>query len=157
MRGAEAMTTEYQPMQEEQAYRRLLEEKGEMFSRAARTVLKEAEAEVAAYGENLVHSYAFQPEEYDEAMEKMRLAATDIIGRDRELLARLWCSALATAASIDPDDETSAGFRVVRGDVHWFNRMASGMVEEILQEKKTAELREKIAEREPENPEDLPF
>jgi hypothetical protein len=149
------MTTEYQPTQEEQAYRRLLEEKGEMLSRAARTVLKEAE--VAAYGENLVHSYAFQPEEYDEPMEKMRPAATDIIGRDRELLARLWRSALAAAASIDPDDETSAGFRVVRGDVHWFNRMASGMVEEILQEKKTAELREKIAEREPENPEDLPF
>lgn len=45
---------------------------------------------------------------------------------------------------------TFAGQKVTSGNVHWFHRMQSGMVERVLQEKKTAEFREKIAEREPE-------
>ena len=149
------MTTEYQPTPEEEAYRRLFADNKEMLSEAARTIF--AAAEVEAYKFNLCRNYAYQPFEYDEAMEKMRLAATEITGRDRELLAKLWRSALAAAASIDPDDETPAGHKVTSGDVHWYYRMASGMVEEVLQEKKTAELREKAAGREPEEDFDLPF
>ena len=131
------MTTEYQPTPEEKAYGRLIEENKEMLSEAACTVLKEAEA--AAYADNLVHNVSFQLEDYDEAMEKMRLAETEITGRDRGLLAKAWRSALAAAASIDPEDTTPAGHRVDRGDVHYYYRVFSRMVEEVLQEKGFAE------------------
>ena len=131
------MKTEYQPTPEEEAYRRFFEANKEILSEAARTIFAAAEAE--AYKFCLCRNYAYQPFEYDEAMDKMHLAATQITGRDRELFAKLWRSALAAASSVDPDDETPAGFRIVRGDLHRFNRMASGMVEEILQEKRFAE------------------
>jgi hypothetical protein len=36
---------------------------------------------------------------------------------------------------------TVAGQKVTSGNVHWFHRMQSGMVERVLQEKKTAEFR----------------
>jgi hypothetical protein len=36
---------------------------------------------------------------------------------------------------------TVAGQKVTSGNVHWFHRMQSGMVERLLQEKKTAEFR----------------
>jgi hypothetical protein len=124
------MTTEYQTMQEE-AYGRLLEEKQEMLSEPARTVL--AEAEWAAYKECMVRSYCLQPQEYEEAMEKMRLAAAELTGHDCELLAELVHAAKAAAASIDPNDETLVGHKVHRGHVYWYYRMVSGMVEEILQ------------------------
>src|SRR5215218_498665 len=135
------MRAKYQPTPEEEACRRFYEDSKEILSEAARTIFAAAEAE--AYAFCLCRNYAYQPFEYDDAMDKMRLAATQITSRDRELLAKLWRSALAAAASIDPDDETPAGFRVVRGDLHRYYRMASGMVEKILQEKEFAELREK--------------
>ncbi len=125
------MTTEYQPTREEEAYGRLFKEKKEMLSRAARAVL--AEAEQAAYTECMVRSYSFQPEEYEEAMEKMHLAATELTSEDRELLAKLMHAAKAASASIDPNDRTPVGHKVDRGDVHWYYRMVSVMVEEILQ------------------------
>jgi hypothetical protein len=106
----------------------------------------------------MVRSYCFGPEEYEEAMEKMRLATTALTDRECELLAKLWRAALAAAASIDADDfETLAGYRVYEGNLHWYYRMASGMLEEILEEKKLAELRKESAQREPVDPSDLPF
>jgi hypothetical protein len=36
---------------------------------------------------------------------------------------------------------TFAGQKVTSGNVHWFHRMQSGMVERVLQEKQTAEFR----------------
>jgi hypothetical protein len=149
------MPTEHQELQEEVTYVRLYEEQKEMVSEAARTIL--AEAESAAYAENLVHNYCFQPQEYDEAIEKMRHTAAALTNRDRKLLAKLWRAALAAAASIDSDDETPAGHKVDRGNVHWYYRMLSGMVEKILEEKKIAELREKAAELEPVDLLDCPF
>lgn len=125
------MTTEYQLTREEEAYERLLEEKGEMLSKPARTVLGEANR--AAYKECMVRSYCFQPQEYEEAMEKMRLAATDFTSQDRELLAEVVHAAKAASASIGPNDRTPIGHKVNRGDVHWYYRMVSVMVEEILQ------------------------
>jgi hypothetical protein len=125
------MTTEYQLTREEEAYERLLDEKGEMLSEPARTVLGEATR--AAYKECMVRSYCFQPQEYEEAMEKMRLAATEFTSQDRELLAELVHAAKAAYASIDPKDRTPIGHKVNRGDVHWYYRMVSAMVEEILQ------------------------
>lgn len=151
------MTTEHQTTPEEEAYGRLVEEARVVFSAAAGTVLSEAEG--VSYGDNLVRNYASQPEDYEEAMDKMRLAATELTDRDQELLARLWRAALAAAASIDPYDRTPvAYYKADQEDFHWFYRTLSGMVEEILQEKKIAEQRE-IAMREPdpEDFEDIPF
>jgi hypothetical protein len=148
------MTTEHQTTREEEAYWRLLEEME--LSKAARTVLEEAQS--AAYRANMVRSYCFQPEEYEEAMEKMRLAATKLSDRECERLAKLWRAALAAAASIDADDfETPAGRRVYSGDLHYYYRMVSGMVEQILQEKRYAGYRKEIAEREPVDLPDAPF
>jgi hypothetical protein len=150
------MTTEHQATREEEAYGRLLEEIWGKLSEPARTILKEAHS--AAYAENMVRSYCFQPEEYDEALEKMRLAAAKLTEREQKLLAKLWRAALTAAASIDADNfETLAGYRVYQGDLHWYYRTASGMVERTLEEKKLAELRKESAEREPVDLSDVPF
>jgi hypothetical protein len=144
------MTTKHQPTPEEEAYGKLLDETWEKFSGAARTVIQEAQS--AAYAANMVCSYCFQPEEYEEAMVKMRQAATEITDREYELLAKLWRAALSAAASLDSEDfETLAGYRVYRGDLHWYYRMLSGMVEKTLQEKKDVEFQKKSAEREPDD------
>ena len=149
------MTIEHQATPEEEAYGRLLDEIWGMLSEPARAVLREAHS--AAYAANMVHSYSFGPEEYEEAMQKMRYAAAELTDRELELLAKLWRAALAAAASIDPDDETVVGHKVDRGNLHRYYRMFSGMVEEILQEKKIAELHKEMAEREPADVWDIPF
>ena len=148
------MTLEHQVTPEEVVYGNLLQETWEMLSEAAHTVIKEAQS--AAYADNLVRSYCFQPEEYDEAMEKMRVAAVELSDRECELLAKIWRAALAAAASIDPSDERLVGYKVDGGDLHWYYRMLSSMVEKILQEKRCAELQKKIAEQEPDNIWDIP-
>ncbi len=149
------MATEHQTTQEEKAYGRLLNK--ETLSKAARTVL--LEAELAASAAHMVHSYCFQwPTEYEEAMDKIRFAAAELTDSDRRLLAKVWRAALAAAASIDADDyETLTGYRVYRGDLHRYYRMLSRMVEEILQEKRLAELRQEILESEPLDDSDIPF
>ena len=126
------MTTEHQTTPEEEAYERLVEENWESLSEMARTVLREAES--AAYAAYMVRSYCFQPEEYDEAMEKMRLAAAALNARECELLARIWRAALAAAASIDADDlETIAGYGVYSANLHRYYGLVSAMVEQIQQ------------------------
>jgi hypothetical protein len=150
------MTTEHQTTWEEEAYGRFLEEKEDMLSEAARTILSEAQS--AAYAECMVHNYCFQPEEYDEAMEKMRLAAAKLTDREHQLLANIWRAALAAAASVDADDyESLAGYKVCSGDLHYYYRMVSSMIEGTLQAKKDDERRREIAQREPVDDSDLPF
>jgi hypothetical protein len=126
------MTTEYQSTPEEEAYGRLLDEKWQMLSGAARTVLSEAQS--AAYADNLVRSYCFGPEDYGEAMEKMRLATAELAGQDREILVEIVGATRAAAASIDQEDRTPAGHKVDRGDVRWYYTMVSGMVEESIKD-----------------------
>jgi hypothetical protein len=83
-------------------------------------------------------------------MEKMRRAAADLTGRDCEILAELVRAAKTAAASINADDyETLAGYRVYRGNLHRYYGMVSGMVEDILQEKKDAEYWQEVAGLEP--------
>jgi hypothetical protein len=155
-KGSKAMNTEYRKTQEEEAYRWFFADNEKMLSEAARTIFEEAEVDARKF--NLCHNYAYQPFKYDEAMEKMRIAATEITGRDRELLASLWRAALAAAASIDPEDETLVGHKRYHGDYHQYYRNTSEKIERILQEKKTTELREKAAERETkEELGDIPF
>ena len=152
--GDEEMKDGYPETPEEEAYERLLNESEEVLSESARTVLEKANA--MAYAMHLVRSYCLQPEEYDEAMAEMRRAAAELTDWESGLLWKLWRAALASAASIDPDDETPAGHRVYRGDVHHYYRMASGMVERTLLEKMWEEDR-RAAEREPENYDEIPF
>jgi hypothetical protein len=151
------MTTEHQKTQQEKAYIQFLKEYWEVLSEQARTLISWAETTADAVHMN--RNYSFQwPEEYDEAMARMRLAAAILTERDQELLAKLWRAALAAAASIDPHDfSTPAGYRVCRGDFHYYYEMVSGMVKSVLQEKNIAELRKKSAELEPEDTEDVPF
>jgi hypothetical protein len=108
------MTREHQVTPEEEAYGQLLDETWEMLSEPAHTVMGEAQS--AAYAANMVRSYCFQPEEYEQTMEKMRLTTAELSNRECELLAKLWRAALAAAASIDSEDfETLAGYRVYSG------------------------------------------
>lgn len=149
------MTTEHQTTPEEEAYRRLLDEIREMLSEPAHTVIEEAQS--ATYAANMVHSYCFQPEEYEEAMGKIRLAAAGLNDRECKLLAKVWRAALAAAASIDPRDERLVGHKVDGRNLHWYYRMLSGMVEKTLEEKRFAARWDEIAELEPEDLSDLPF
>jgi hypothetical protein len=149
------MTTEHQETQQEKAYIQFRDGFWQVLSEPARTLI--GVAQDVAITENL-DNYCFQPEEYDEAMEEMRLAAARLTEREHKLLAKLWRVALAAAASIDPDDyETLVGDRVYRGDLHSYYRMFSSMVEGTLWEKIIAEDRKKIAESKPEDPEYIPF
>jgi hypothetical protein len=149
------MSNEHRTTPEEKAYGRILDEKWETLSEAARTVLSEAEA----YKANMVSNYSYQGDiEYNEALEKMRLAAVELTEDECRLLSKLWHAALAAAASVDADDfESLAGYRVYSGHLHRYYRMASGMIEKILQEKKDADLRKELAQRQPIDYTDIPF
>ena len=150
------MTPEHRTTPEEEAYGNFLHETWEMLSEAAHTVIEEAQS--AAYADNMVRSYCFQPEEYDEAMEKMRVAAAELSDRECERLAKFWRTALAAAASIDSEDfETLVGYRAYSGNLHRYYRMLSGMVEQTLQKKRFVDLQNEIAQREPEDISDIPF
>jgi hypothetical protein len=150
------MTAKHIETQEEQVYWQLLDETKSELSEAACTIVREAWT--AAYAANMVRSYSFQPGEYEEAMEKMRLAATELTDRGCELLAKIWRAALAAAASIDADDfETLAGFRVYRGDLHHFYRMLSHMIEQTLQERRVAKLQKEVARQESNDLPDRPI
>ncbi len=148
--------TELQKTREEKAYWRLLEEKEAMLSETVRIILSEAES--AAYKAHMVHNYSFAPEEYEEAMEQMRRAAAELTDRECALLATLWRAALAAASSLDPYDfETFAGFRVYQGDLYRYYRMFSGMIEEVVWEKKLVDFRKEMAEEELIDQSDVPF
>ena len=150
------MTTEHQTTREENVYGRLLEEEEDTLSETVRTILSEAHS--AAYAEWMVHNYGFQPEEYDEAIEKMGLAAAKLTDREHQRLARIWRAALAAAGSVDADDyESLAGYRVYSGDLHYYYRMVSGMVERTLQAKKHDEFRKELAEQESVDDPEVPF
>lgn len=144
------MTTEHQATQEEKAYWRLLDEIWEKLSEQARAVFREAQS--AAYATHLVHNYCFQWHiEYDEAMDKMRLAAVELTDHEHKLLAKLWRAALVAAAAVDSEDfETLAGYRVYRGDLHQYYRMTSGMIERTLQERRLAEHQKEFDHRDQE-------
>jgi len=151
------LITEHQATPEEEAYGQLLNETWEMLSEPARALIEEAQS--AAYAAHIVHSYCFQWHiEYDEHMDKMRLAAVGLTDGEQKLLATFWRAALAAAASIDSEDfETLVGHRVYSGNLHRYYRMLSGMVEKILEEKRLTELQKEIAEQEPQGITDIPF
>ena len=123
------MTTGPQRTREEEVFWQLLEENTDRVSTVARTVF--AEAEAAACAENHIGNYTPDPDDHEESMHKMYLAGAELTDRDREILSEIWRAALSAATSIDPDDMTPA-HGVVRGADHWYYRMISSMVENVL-------------------------
>jgi hypothetical protein len=89
------MTTEHRETPEEEAFSRHFEETEGVLSEAAYTLLDTAKG--AAYAANMVHNYSFQPQEHEEAEQKMRAAAAGLTELDRELLGKIWRAALAAA------------------------------------------------------------
>ena len=131
-----------------------------MLSQATGTVIRQAE--LASYLDFLVHSRFHEPAEYEEAMEKMRLAATQITDRDHKLLTRLRHAARAAADSIDPDDDRpGVRYKSRRGAYHGYYLIISFMIQLTFEERKTAEeqLSEEpqVVEIEPDDFEVLPF
>ena len=128
---------------EEEALGELFEVNKEVLSEAARTLLDEAC--LASYKDTLAEAYyCFQREEYEEAMQKMSLEATRLTDSDREHLAKIVRAGKAAASSIDPDDETPAGYRYCRGDVNFYYQMMSYMVDEVLRDAQWAELTRRL-------------
>jgi hypothetical protein len=115
---------------EEEALGELWEDTQKVLSEAARTLL--SEADIASYALYLSHSYSFPPEVYEEAMQKMSLEATRLTDSDREHLAKIVRAYEAAASSIDPNDQTPAGYKVCRRDVRWYYEMLSEMVNDAL-------------------------
>ncbi len=152
--GDEGMKNVYRETPKEEAYWRLLDENREKISESARTVIRTAHQTAGA--EHLVRNEVLGKEEYDEIITYMRRAAAELTDRECKLLAKLSRAALASSLSIDPDDETPAGFRIVRGDDHYFFEMVSDMVEDTLRGKGMEESR-KAVEREPEDYSEISF
>jgi hypothetical protein len=156
------MTIEHQKTAEERALQQLVDEGGEALSEAGRTVLGQALdiSFKAFFGQACGRMY--MPEEYEGDMEEMRRAAAELAEDDFVGLAKIWRSALAAAASVDPYDfETLAGHRVYAGDLHRCYRLLSSRLEEVRdaeRKKRFEELRkQEPAEREPMDAEDPPF
>ncbi len=154
------MTTEYHVTPEERAFDHLIGEQWGALTEEARAVLKQANW--AAYAECMVRNYCFSEEEYEEATEKMCIAAAGLTDREHKVLARIRRAALDAASSLDSEDfETPAGFRVHPGDVHQYYRMLSDMVKYALQNKRrpedVTELQKKLALRTPADDDDLPL
>lgn len=94
--------------------------------------LNMAMAGCEAQAANLISSHTYQPEQYDEAFEEMRLMAARLTEEDRVLLAELVHAARAAASSIDPDDMTPVGHKVRWGwHLRHYYEMVSNMVEDV--------------------------
>lgn len=115
---------------QEEALGQLFEETEEVLSEAARTLVSEAHK--ASYALYLACSLSYGPEDCEEAVQKMRLEATRLTDSDREHLAKIVRTGEAAASSIDPDDQTPAGHKVWRGDVHCYYQMMSALVDDAL-------------------------
>ena len=147
------MTNTHQTTPEEEAYERLLDENWEALSKAARSIIEDAHS--AAYAAKMVRSYCYDPREYEEALQKMSLAAADLIDGECELLMEIVRRAIHASASLDPfDEDTLVAFRAYRSDLHRFYRMASDMITSTLYAEWN---RQWHAERGPIDPEDIPF
>jgi hypothetical protein len=148
------MTTEHKQTREEEACERLAEVMWEELSEAACTVLDEAH--LAAYKMDLMRNYCYQPEEYDEAVEKMRAAAVKLTDRDCELLRAYVRATIAAFASIDRyDDETLVGRKVYRSHLSRYYQTIWEMIDNVLEW--SFPFRREAAKRDPIDPLDLSF
>ncbi len=118
---------------EEKTYGDLLAENLETLSEAARSIFEEATTE--AYKACLLRNYAYQPEEYDLAEERMRIPAKLLTRRGNETLSEIVRAGFLAALSLDPGDMTRVWHKVERGDYHWYYRMSSAIINEHLWKK----------------------
>jgi hypothetical protein len=92
----------------------------------------------------LVDSYCYLPQEYEDDMEAMHRATARLTDHDCERLTKIWRSALAAAASVEPYAfETVVAPRAYVGNRYWYYRRVFSMVEEVEEEKRGAEWRKK--------------
>jgi hypothetical protein len=117
---------------EEEALGELLALNKKVLSEAARTIL--SEADITSYKWNLASSYSFQPEEFDEALQKMSLEATRLTDSDREHLAKLVRAGKAAASSICTSQVIGYRDKVWRRHIRWYHQMLCEMVDEVLQD-----------------------
>jgi hypothetical protein len=105
------MTAKDQNTPQERTFYHLVEEGWESLSEAAQDVV--GQTLLLAYHEHLIDSRIYVPQENkDEHMKTMRHAASELTEHDCEGLTKIWRSALAAAASVDPYDyETLVGGR----------------------------------------------
>jgi hypothetical protein len=115
---------------EEEALGEVVALNKEVLSEAARTLVSEAHE--ASYALYLACSLSYGPEDCEEAVQKMNLEATRLTDSDREHLAKIVRAGEAAPSSIDPDDQTPAGYKVWRGDFHWYYEMMSALVDDAL-------------------------
>ncbi len=118
---------------EEKAYEGLLNEKLETLSEAACSIFEEATTQ--AYKVCLLRNYAYQPEEYDLAEERMRLPAKLLTRRGNETLSEIVRAGFLAALSLHPGDMTRVWHKVEVGDYHWYYRMSSTTINEHLWKK----------------------
>src|SRR5215211_667584 len=137
----------YQKTLEEKTHDQLVDAEWEWLSEAARTVVRKAGG--AAYKSHLVHSSSYMPEQYDNDMKALRHAADEITEDDCHGLTKIWHSALAAAASIDPYDyETPVTRDAYCAHLHRYYRLLSSKVEEVEWEKRCEVDRKKLSEQE---------
>ena len=117
---------------EEEALGELVALNKEVLSDEARTILEEA-CSVSRKVNLAAAYYCYQPVQYEEAMQKLGLEVIRLTDSDREHLAKIARACEAAAASIDPEDQTPAGYRYWRGDVHFYYEMISDIVDDLLQ------------------------
>jgi hypothetical protein len=151
------MTAEYQNTPEESTFDQTLGEEMESLSEAARTVV--GQALNIADKSYLLDNISYMPQWEDDDMEVVRRAAAELAEHDCEGLTKIWRSALAAAASIEPYDfDTHLGYRIYPANFHRYYRKFSRIVEDAEWAKREAEWRkEMLKEREPVDPEDIPF
>ncbi len=123
---------------EEETYRERYLETEYTCSEAAGTLLRLAE--LPASQEFHTYFYFEEPDEprhYDAVTEKMRLAAAELTGRDREQLEQVARAAFVAAASIDPDADGHwwPEYWSHRPNPHHYYRILSGLLWAILKEK----------------------
>jgi hypothetical protein len=136
------MTIGHLKTPEEETFYQIVYEEWELLSEGARTVVRQAMD--VAHKEYLIDGRIYMPEEYEDDMKAMRRTAAELTEDDCEGLTKIWRSALAAAASVDPYDyETLVGWREYRADLHGYYRMVSSKVEEVEWEKRLAEFRKK--------------
>ena len=121
------MQTEYKRTREEETFYRLLDEKQSPLSEDVLKLVGLAQHE--SYKYNLVSNYAYQPVEYFMGMEDMVRLAGELGDQEREFIA---AAGRAATVAIDPEDERPAGYKVRGGDVHYYYKMVSGMIEKAL-------------------------
>jgi hypothetical protein len=151
------VTSEPRKTQQEEAAGRLLEENVEELSEPAKMII--GEAHMMAYAMCLCRGYCYQPQEYEEAMTRMRRAATGLTDRDEELLeAHVMANMAASASRNRYDDDTIIGFRGEScADLHYYYGTVWNAIDDVLTFRTNLMARRRTAEQEPDDFSDVPF